>query len=259
MIDYKSKWAFFLYFIFSIFIGASLGIFLIYYFIGLDEKTVDNLKVFSYLFIAFAALIATAQLGINAKQAKKNAAQVKYSNDWNKKQLATIRLHKSDKVIKKTIANLHSTLDVVGRDIDNPYQPYEIHNKMGVFLQNGEFIYHGEETKEHIEILPKKSLQKKNHINEFSKNIKGRKVRDNIIALLNEYEYISLNVNQDIFDRKSVVLLYDMKILRTYKKFKKYIEHLRGYHNFGNDVYIEFEKLANDIIKTKDSKDIINT
>lgn len=259
MTDYKSKWTFFLCFVFSIFIGSSLGIFLIYYFIGLDENTVDNLKVFSYLFIAFAALVATAQLGINAKQAKKNATQVKYSNDWNKKQLATIRLHKSDKVIKKAIANLHSTLDVVGREIENPYQPYEIHNKMGVFLQNGDFIYHGEETEEHKNILPTEFLQKKNHINEFDKKIKGRTVRDNIIALLNEYEYISLNVNQDIFDRNSVVLLYDMKIMRTYKKFEKYIEHLRGYHNFGNDVYIEFEKLAKDIINTKDSKAVIST
>lgn len=253
MIDYKSKWAFFLYFVFSVLIGASLGIFLIYHFIGLDEKTIDNLKVFSYLFIAFAALIATAQLGINAKQAKKNTEQVKYSNEWNKKQLATIRLHESQKEIKKATSKLHSTLDIVAREIDNPYQPYEIHNKMGVFLENGEFIFHGEETTENIEILPKSTLQKKNHINEFDKKIKGRKIRDNIIGLLNEFEYIALNVNNDIFDFDTVRKLMSSKIIRTYKKFEKYISHLREEHKYGPDFYIEFETLVKRINENKNA------
>ena len=37
---------------------------------------------------------------------------------------------------------------------------------MGVFLQNGDFIYHGEETEEHKKILPIEFLQKK-HVKKF--------------------------------------------------------------------------------------------
>lgn len=241
MIDYKSKLSFFIYFVASILLGLFLGVFSVYYFVGIDTETADNLKVLSYFFIGCATIIASIQLAINAKQAK-------YSNDWNKKQMAMIRLHESEKTIKEALKNLHKHLDVVGRDPEDPYQVYELHNKMGVFLENNKFIYHGEETKDDESILPSKLLQKKNHINKFNKKIKGREVRDNVVALLNEYEYISLNVNLDIFDKNAVVLLYSERIIRTYKKFKKYIEHLRKDHKFGDDAYKEFESFAKSII-----------
>ncbi|MFW0714141.1 DUF4760 domain-containing protein [Aliarcobacter butzleri] len=244
MIDYKSRLAYFIYFIISIALGIFLGLFLVYYFIDIDTQTADNLKILSYIFIAIAAVIGSIQLGMNANQAKKNTEQVKYSNEWNKKQLATIRLHESQKEIKKATSFLHSILDIISREPDNPYQPYEIHNKMGVFLKNGDFVFHGEETQEDESIVPKKSLQKKKHIIKFNKKLNGRKVRDNIIALLNEYEYISLNVNNDIFDFDTVKKLMYGKIIRTYKKLEKYISHLRNEHNYGPNFYIEFETLA---------------
>ncbi|MFW3357378.1 DUF4760 domain-containing protein [Aliarcobacter butzleri] len=243
MIDYKSKLSFFIYFISSILLGVFLGVFSVYYFVGIDTQTADNLKILSYFFIACATIIASIQLAINAKQAK-------YSNNWNKKQMAMIRLHESEKTIKEALKNLHKDLDVVGRDADDPYQIYEIHNKMGVFLENGKFIYHGEQTEEDKSILPKLLLQKKNHICNFDETLVGRDIRDSIIALLNEYEYISLNVNLDIFDKNAVILLYSERIIRTYKKFKKYIEHLRKDHKFGNDAYKEFESLAKSIMNS---------
>ncbi|OCL99534.1 hypothetical protein AAX29_00575 [Aliarcobacter thereius] len=243
MIDYKSKLFFIIYFFFSIIIGTFIGIFLVYYFVGINTETANNLKILSYFFIACATIIASIQLAINAKQTK-------YSNNWNKKQMAMIRLHESEKTIKEALKSLHKHLDVVGRDPEDPYQLYEIHNKMGVFLENGKFIYHGEQTKEDKSIIPKRILQKADHICSFDNSLKGRDIRDSIIALLNEYEYIALNVNLDIFDRNAVILLYSERILRTYKKFTKYIEHLRKDHKFGNDAYIEFENLAKSIIKS---------
>ncbi|HAC70133.1 MAG TPA: hypothetical protein DCF41_00260 [Arcobacter skirrowii] len=223
--------------------GFAVGIIISFIFSGFTNETLNVLKAISIIFVGFSLLLAMYQL--------------KNSNEWNKKQLATTRLHESEKNIKTSIAGLHSALNVVNRDITKPYEVYEIHNKLGVFLKDGKtFIFHGEQTDNDIKILPDDEKQKENHINKFDHDIKGRDIRDNIISLLNEYEYISSSVNCNIFDKESVTRLVDLKLLRTYLKFQKYINHLRDHHGGGNTTYIEFEKFAREIAKSDSAKDL---
>lgn len=225
--------------IIGIFIG--LGIFI--YLFESTDKTLNILKSASIIFVGISVLIGIYQLSANVRQ-------IRYSNDWNKKQLATTRLHESEKNIKTALTALHSTLNVVGRDIENPYKYHEIHDNLGVFLEDRKtFVFHGEQTDDDIKNLPKNENQKKNHTNKFNHEINGREVRDNIIALLNEYEYISSSVNCDIFDKESVMRLMDLKILRTYLRFQEYINHLRNEHGGGSTTYKELEDFANEIKK----------
>lgn len=221
--------------IISLIIGFGVGIVTVCFFIGFEDKTLNVLKATSIIFVGISLLLALFQF--------------RNTNQWNKRQLATIRIHESDKNLKNAITILHPTLAVVDRSPDEPYEIYEIHNKMGVFLKNSKFVFHGEQTDDDIKNLPEDNKQKENHINQFDKNINGREVRDTIIALLNEYEYVSLNVNCGIFDKETVKRLFDIKLLRTFLKFEKYIKHLRGDHKYGDTVYIELEGFAKEIKK----------
>ncbi len=241
-----TKTAIISYILAGILIGIGLGLTFIYYSMGFDSNDIAVAKVSSLIFVGIAAIGGIYQLSINA-------SQIKYSNEWNKKQLATTRLHESEKNIKAALTALHSTLNVVGRDVEKPYKDYEIHNLLGVFLNdNKTFVFHGEQTEEDIKNLHKNDSEQKNkHINSFDNSLKGRKTRDNMIALLNEYEYISSSVNCDIFDKESVMRLIDLKIVRTYFRFKNYIEHLRHEHGGGSTTYKEFEDFAQEIMKIK--------
>lgn len=231
----------------ALLIGVAIGLVLFAYLFGLSEKTLNIIKAGSIIFVGISVLIGIYQLSANVRQ-------IRYSNDWNKKQLATIRIHESDKTLKESISILHPTLAVVERNPDDPYEIYEIHNQMGVFLKDETFVFHGEQTDDDIKKLPEDDKQREKHINQFKKKFKGRKVRDNIVALLNEYEYISLNVNCGIFDKETVMRLFEIKLLRTFLKFKKYIIHLREDHKYGQTVYIEFEKFAKEIKKVHDKR-----
>ncbi len=221
-------------------IGFGIGMLVLCIFLGFSDTTLNALKASSIIFVGISLLFALFQY--------------RNSNQWNKKQLATIRLHESEKNIKSAIAALHSSLDIINRDPDNPYEAYEIHNEMGIFLKDGKFIFHGEHKDCHIKQLPEDDEQQVNHKNEFDKDVKGSTVRDNIVALLNEYEYLALNVNCGIFDKDTVLKLIDIKIVRTYKKFEKYINHLRIDHKYGDTIYIELDILANEIMRNKNIK-----
>lgn len=263
MNNFKNKIAFVAYVLVGVLIGTIIGLYLIHFLIGLNNNDINIIKAISFLFVGFAAIAGIFQLSINARQAKHNTKQIKYSNEWNKKQLATTRLHESEKNIKAALTALHSTLNVVGRDIEKPYEDYEIHNVLGVFLNDKKtFIFHGEQTENEIKQLPKNSNeQKDNHLNSFNNNINGRVIRDNIIALLNEYEYISSSVNCDIFDKESVMRLIDLKLVRTYLRFEIYIKHLRKEHGGGSTTYKELEDFAKEIMKIKkikNAKDLKN-
>ena len=221
----------------SLVLGFGIGIVTICFFIGLEDKTLNIIKAISIVFVGLSVLLGIYQLSANVRQ-------IRYSNDWNKKQLATIRLHESEKNIKACISALHSTLDIIERNTGNPYEVYEIHNAFGVFDKENKLIFHSEQKDSDIKNLPDDSNQQLNHINEFNDKINGRQTKDYIISLLNEYEYISLNVNNDIFDFETVEKLMAGKITRTFKRFEKYITHLREYHKYGPNVYKEFELLV---------------
>lgn len=223
----------------ALILGFAIGIVTICIFLGFTEKTLDVLKASSIIFVGTSLLLALYQL--------------RNSNQWNKKQLATIRLHESEKNIKSCISALHNALDIIERDVNLPYEVYEIHNAFGVFDKDKKLIFHGEQKDFDIKNLPKDKEQEKNHINEFNKDIKGREIKDYIVALLNEYEYISLNVNNDIFDFDTVNKLMAGKITRNYKRFEKYIKHLREHHKYGPNIYKEFETLVKRINDNKNA------
>lgn len=245
--EFKSKLSFVGYVLTGIGIGTIIGLTLLHTYIGWDEETINIAKVASFLLVGFAAVGGIFQLAINARQAKNNTKQIKYSNEWNKKQLASNRLHESRKVIKAAHTELHSILSVKERPINEPFEIHEIHNAIGVFSNSGDLIFHCEHCDEDIKNLPQDHEQKSEHINKFEKDIDGRRIKDSILELLGEYEYIAMNVNQEIFNKKTVTDLMGMPFIQTYKVFSEYINHLRFEHNFGASIYKEFETLAKEI------------
>lgn len=215
--------------IIMIVLGLALGIFISFIFIGFTDKTLNVLKAISIIFVGLSLLLALWQYN--------------NSNRWNKKQLAANRLHESGKSLKACISVLHDTLNIIERDSSIPYEVHELHNAFGVFDKDENFIFHGEEKESDIKNLPLDSKQKEKHINSF-RDINGREIKDNVIALLNEYEYIALNVNNDIFDFETVKRLMAGKIIKNYNRFAIYINHLREHHKYGKNIYIEFEQLS---------------
>lgn len=255
MFECKNKIVAIIYIMLGIGIGIVLGLFIIHKYIGWDIETTNSIKVIAYFFIGCSALVATGQLIINANQAKKNTNQIKYSNDWNKKQLAIQRIHESKSIIKKSTTYLHQTLRPRGREASDPYEVYEIHNYFGCFLEDGKFVFHGEETQEDIQKLPKTWDADDLHKYKFDKELNGREVQDNIWIFLDEFEYICAGINNKIFDKETITSLMGSSIMNTYKKFKNYIIHLRENENHKYvNAYSELEKLAGIIEKEKQSK-----
>ena len=94
---------------------------------------------------------------------------------------------------------------------------------MGVFLENGEFVFHSYHTKEHYKYLPKEPRD--SHINYFMDDINGLAIKDSIYGLLNEYEYLTAGVNNDILDAEVIKSLMYTAMKDTYKLFEQYIKH----------------------------------
>lgn len=193
---------------------------------------IDYVKVCSSLAIAIS-------VGIAARQFQLNKRQTKEINTWNKKQLAMTQAHTVLDNITKHIEVINPVLQYRERKKNEvaPYTVAEIHNAMGVFMENGEFVFHGQHSKDDYKNLPRE--QKGENIIHFIDEIDGLTIKDSIYGLLNEYEYLAAGVNNDILDGKIIKSLMCSSIRDAFKLFEVYINHVIQKHDGNKNMYLQ--------------------
>ena len=169
-----------------------------------------------------------------------------YVKEWNRKKAAVEALHNSKKLLKPAIRVLDKEINIQEKIINNyVFTIQELHNIIGVFLKDGSFVFHGEET-------PKDRLKVHNKDNGFIKRFQkynGREIYEYIEDILNEYEYLCMAANQNIFDKSTLIELRGSGIVRIFNMFSNHIYHLRHdkRHNFGGRLYFHLEAFATEI------------
>ena len=193
--------------------------------------------------VDYAKIIGTGTIaisvGIAARQFQLNKRQTKEINTWNKKQLAMTQAHTVLDNITKHIEVINPVLKYRERKKNEviPYSVAEIHNAMGVFMENGEFVFHGQHSKDDYKNLPRK--QKDEHIIHFIDEIDGLAIKDSIYGLLNEYEYLAAGVNNNILDGKIIKSLMCSSIRDAFRLFEVYINHVIQEHDGNKNMYLQ--------------------
>lgn len=182
-----------------------------------NGETTKKILTVSRIFLALGVVFAALQFYFNQKQ-------LENSNNWNRSQLAITEINKINSKLEPLIKELRKMINYGERK--EPYKTSELHCQFGKFKDDGkDFEFHKND---------------KNDI--LSKN--GQDIKDTVVNLLNNFEYVATGVNLGIFDEQVAKKLWKSKLIYAYKMFEKYINHLRTEHNWGK-VYIELEKLAN--------------
>jgi hypothetical protein len=203
-------------------VGILGSLILVAYFLPFDpcSEIMQKTIVIAKVFLALGVILAAFQFYFNQQQLKNN-------NSWNKSQLAITEINKINTKLEPSIKKLRKELEYGERK--EPYKVSELHDKFGKFEDNGKkFVFY-------------KNDENKN--DENKKFSDGRDIKDTIINLLNNFEYIATGVNLGIFDETVTKKLWKSKLVYAYKMFENYINHLRIEHDWKN-VYIEMEKLA---------------
>lgn len=202
---------FILFLVFIAYIGTFLPI-------DEDNEITKKILFLSKLALSVGVIVAAFQFYLNKEQ-------LEQTNDWNKKQLAITEVNKINNSLEKKIQVLMKVLNYGERK--EPYKVSEIHCCMGKFDKNcKDFKFHEKKKK-----------------NEQDLEYDGKEIKNIIINLLNDFEYIATGVNMNIFDEEVVKRLWRGKLIYAFKMFKNYIIHLRIEHKW-DKVYSELEFLA---------------
>ncbi|MFW2235950.1 DUF4760 domain-containing protein [Aliarcobacter butzleri] len=73
----------------------------------------------------------------------------------------------------------------------------------------------------------------------------GKKIKQNIFAILNYYEFLAIGVSNGIFDEEVIKSLWKGGMKKTYIIYSEYIKHLREKHLKNPKLAINFENLIN--------------
>lgn len=149
-------------------------------------------------------------------QLDKFTTQQKETYFWNKKMLALTELEKTREPIAAALMVMQEHFNYSKRDITNPIDYKEIHDKICEKDEQGNCIGLTED---------------------------GRIIRRHIVTVLNKYEYLAAGVNEDMFDIVSIEKLVKSSMINTFKMFQPYINHLRTHHKQDN-VCAELEILV---------------
>jgi len=204
----------------------------------------NTLKIILAPTVIFMSLLITAR-------------QFVYNREWNKKDTAIKTLYTSSAKTHEYNEKLNPILNTTYlMQHDKSLSIVDIHNKMGVFMNDGSFVFHGDEKDEDIQNIH--NMEDSLYCKSFDKDIDGREIKTLITKILNEYEYICMACNLEIFDKKVVIELKGGGIIRTFKLFKNHIYHARydTRHNYGDELYKHFEMFTNDIIDVSKSEKI---
>lgn len=218
--------------------GVVFGIIIIAVFMNFDSEIISTIKALGSLMIVLSIGIAINQFRLNRKQYEEN-------NKWNKKQLAMTQAHTVLDNITKHIEIINPILHYRERKKNNlkPFEVYEIHNAMGVFMEDKSFIFHGQHTKDDYKNLPR--VQNDEHIIYFMDDVDGLLIKDSIYGLLNEYEYLTSGVNNDILDEAVIKSLMYSSIKDAYRLFEKYISHVIKNHDGNEKMYLQIRNFIN--------------
>lgn len=214
-------------------LGFSVAAFSINFHVDWHKDWVDVAKVVTSLLILASIIMAI----INYRYIKK----------WNQQKAAIDALHSSKILLKKHIQKLDKEINIQDKLIHNKVLTIqELHNLIGVFMEDGSFIFHGEHSDNHIDCV---HTRNNGFIKEFKEKSKGRKIYVAIEEILNEYEYLCMAANQGIFYRKTLIELRGSGIVRIFNLFSNHIYHLRydKRHGFGPRLYSHLENFANEI------------
>jgi len=212
--------------------GVMIAILSIASFFSFDDKIINIIK-------ALGSLMLVVSLGIAANQFRLNRKQFEKNNEWNKKQLAMTQAHTVLDNITKHIEVINPILNYRERKKNKatPYSVAEIHNAMGIFMEDGSFVFHGQHSKDDYKNLPRE--QKDEHIIHFIDEIDGLAVKDSIYGLLNEYEYLAAGVNNDILDEDVIKSLMCSPIRDAFRLFEVYINHVIKKHDGNENMYLQ--------------------
>ncbi len=220
-------------------LGILIGI-ILHDFMTFNGINIENiLKIIVAPTVIFMSLLLTAR-------------QFVYNREWNKKDAAIKAIYISREKTQKYNDRLNVLLNttyLIQHDLS--LSVIDIHNKMGVFLEDGSFIFHGDETDNDIQNIH--TQENSGYRQDFDKDIDGREIKNLITKILNEYEYISMSCNLDIFDKNVIIELRAGGIVKTFNVFISHIYHARydKRHGYGQFLYIHFENFVKEIVKDK--------
>ena len=196
---------------------------------------VFNIYIFSYqqidlkfnekIQILFASLIVISFLLV--------IYQVDTQIDWNRRQFTSTDLKQFISDNSNARAELNELMNYssrIHRENEKPFTVEEIHNLI---------CEYDEETKDFKKM--------KNDINGpciMTEN--GKKIRRNMIRILNNFEQIASNIFHGSYDEDISKNLLYKSVIQNYKLYHIYIEHLRGPKHYNDKHALEnFEWLAN--------------
>jgi len=144
---------------------------------------------------------------------------------WNKKEAGIKGAMEVSEKIFEVNKKLNKIIDI-NKAVDDIRRLTldEIHNSMGCFMKDGTFIHHGEHSSDDWENI---NTTTGNFCKKFNDSFDGKEVIHWIESILNEYEYVCLACQEDVFDKKTVKDLMAGKIVMTCHIFYNYILHLQ--------------------------------
>jgi hypothetical protein len=156
-------------------------------------------------------------LGIIAAflQIRQSKKQLVADHDWNRRQFAlteSIRIAHENKKIHDE------------HDKDLKYREKKLDDVYKMDSDNGESGIH-----DLICEKDEKGILKRKSDGSCMLTEEGRKISGAIKTLLNNYEYLSAGIQEDIFDEETVKRMHKTNMFKTFNVFKLYIYHLRQY------------------------------
>ena len=178
-----------------------------------------------YIFLTIlASAISVAAIIISTRNNRKSlesinnnhTEQLKANHEWNRRQLGITELMSNRATLTDAIRELNDNLDY--REQKDAYSLAEIHNALC-------------DVEDHEANPP------------LSEN--GKKIKHNIFAILNHYEYFAVGIKDKVFSEKVIKDSIRGSLIKANKVFGAYIEHLRSDKHGGNKrLFVEMEELA---------------
>lgn len=198
--------------------------------IFIDEKLATNIQSIATAITALTVIVGLYQF-LQGKQTLKS------NHNWNRRQLA---MQESVRIMKE-IKEIHEQYDDKLKYTERRHnEPYLVDADDGISGIHDLILA----VDEHNSRIQARGV--------FCLSEDGRKLASAIKNILNNYEYLAAGIAEKTLDEKTIKRLSKSNIIKAYKVFGLYIDHLRDYHKRPL-LYCELEKIAKRWIE-EDSK-----
>lgn len=202
-----------------------MGKLFVFFIVGMVVATVSifflDTKSLANEVQAIASVITSLTILVGFYQILQSKKTLKANHNWNRRQFALQECNRIMKEIKTTHDTYDDKLKYTERKINEPYLVDADDGKTGI----------------HDLILDKDGQG--NRI----KSKDGREIVSAIKSILNNYEYLASGISESTFDENTVKKLNKSNMIKAYKVFELYIEHLRLFYGRPK-LFIELEKIA---------------